>query len=70
MISAVENKMDYRGKPKQKLARFVVLNKRVEADGRVFYPGDNVDTYKYPGVKKVLEDGIGHRQRSYKSNNA
>ena len=64
MIDKVDNKMVSMDKPRTKLPRFVVLKKRIDCSDGTFYPGDNVDTFKYKGVRKVLEDGIRHSQRT------
>ena len=65
MIERVSNKMVSVDKKPNPLPRWVTLKKRIETSRGPFYPGDVVDTFKYPEVRKVLEDGIRHSQRTY-----
>lgn len=64
MIDKVNNKMVSQNKKPNPLPRWVTLKRRVDTPDRVFYPGDVVDLFKYPKVRKVL-DGVRHSQRTY-----
>ena len=58
-----QDKMAYPGK-KKKLPQWVILNKRIDTGGKVFYQGGYYDLNKYPELKKALY-GSGHDKRSY-----